>query len=265
MPDARATHPPLTRPPRRSRSASRPSASRCRRAPRPTRRCQLAAPILARNRELSRRLADRPCAADRRIQAFLDDFLAGAPVQPQLPRRTLVLDEPGLARELTLPRDGDEFASRLVTSYRLANGVLHNPVNDRRTTAGVFHIAEGGLPIQDDKLAVPNAVYARLLEEALQPPAEDLVLPWTAGDARAGPHLGLDPAAPGRRPGHRRAPGGAQHGDAVHRARRPGLATSTSSRPSSATPATPTSRRTTPPSTPRRGPGTPAASSSRRT
>ena len=141
---------------------------------------QLAAPILARNRELSRRLADRPCAADRRIQAFLDDFLSAAPVQPQLPRRTLVLDEPGLARELTLPRDGDAFSSRLVASYRLANGVLHNPVNDRRTTAGVFHIAEGGLPIQDDKLAVPNAVYARLLEAALQPPADDLVLPWTA-------------------------------------------------------------------------------------
>ncbi|GGL43374.1 hypothetical protein H9L10_07420 [Phycicoccus endophyticus] len=141
---------------------------------------QLATPILARNRELSRRLADRPCAADRRIQAFLDDFLANAPVRPQLPRRTLVLDEPGLARELTLPRDGDEFTSRLVASYRLANGVLHNPANDRRTTAGVFHIAEGGLPIQDDKLAVPNAVYARLLEEALRPPAEDLVLPWTA-------------------------------------------------------------------------------------
>jgi hypothetical protein len=141
---------------------------------------QLATPILARNREMSRRLADRPCAADRRIQAFLDAFLSEAPVQPQLPRRTLVLDEPGLARELTLPRGGDHFSSRLVDSYRLANGVLHNPVNDRRTTAGVFHVAEGGLPIQDDKLAVPNAVYARLLEKALQPPAEDLVLPWTA-------------------------------------------------------------------------------------
>src|SRR5674536_362253 len=87
-------------------------------------------------------------------QGFLDSYLADAPVQPQLPRRTLVLDQPGLARQLSLPRDSDEFSSNLLSSYRLANGVLHNPASDRRTTAGVFHIAEGGLPIQDDKLAV---------------------------------------------------------------------------------------------------------------
>ena len=141
---------------------------------------QLVTPILARNRELSRRLADRPCAADRRIQEFLDSYLADAPVQPKLPRRTLVLDEAGLARELSLPRDSDEFSSSLLKSYRLANGVLHNPANDRRTTAGVFHIAEGGLPIQDDKLAIPVETYAKLLDAALQPPADALVLPWTS-------------------------------------------------------------------------------------
>jgi hypothetical protein len=140
----------------------------------------LVSPILARNRELSRRLADRPCAADRRIQEFLDSYLSDAPVQPKLPRRTLVLDQPGLARQLSLPRDSDEFSSNLLSSYRLANGVLHNPANDRRTTAGVFHIAEGGLPIQDDKLAVPKATFAKLLEAALQPPADALVLPWTS-------------------------------------------------------------------------------------
>ena len=33
---------------------------------------RLVAPILARQRELTRRLANRPCAADRRIQTFLD-------------------------------------------------------------------------------------------------------------------------------------------------------------------------------------------------
>ena len=94
-------------------------------------------PILARQRELSRRLSDRHCAADHRIQAFLDDYLADTGEQPQLPRRTLVLDEPGLARELSLPFDGDDFSSPLLSSYRLVNGVLHNPANDRRTTAGV--------------------------------------------------------------------------------------------------------------------------------
>lgn len=65
-------------------------------------------------------------------------------------------------------------------SYRLRNGILHNPANDRRTTKGVFHIAEGGLPIPDDKLAVPAAVFARLLARALRPPAGDLPPAHTA-------------------------------------------------------------------------------------
>ncbi|MGC3995612.1 MAG: hypothetical protein QM779_16080 [Propionicimonas sp.] len=145
---------------------------------------KLVAPIIARQRELSRRLSDRLCAADQRIQNWLDDFLADTGTTPHLPRRTFVLDEPGLARALSLPLDADEFSSPLLSSYRLANGVLHNPANDRRTTAGVFHIAEGGLPIPDDKLAVPKAVYAKLLELAFQPPEVDLVLPYTANQAQ---------------------------------------------------------------------------------
>jgi phosphoenolpyruvate carboxykinase (diphosphate) len=141
---------------------------------------RLVVPLLARQRELSRRLADRLCAADARIQNWLDDYLADTGLTPQLPKRTLVLDEPGLARELSLPQAGDKFASALLSSYRLANGVLHNPANDRRTTAGVFHIAEGGLPIPDDKLAVPASTFARLLELAFQAPSDDLILPYTA-------------------------------------------------------------------------------------
>lgn len=144
---------------------------------------KLVAPIIARQRELSRRLADRLCAADQRIQGWLDDYLADTGITPHLPRRTFVLDEPGLARELSLPYDADSYTSPLLSSYRLANGVLHNPANDRRTTAGVFHIAEGGLPIPDDKIAVPKPVFARLLELAFQPPEHDLVLPYTANQA----------------------------------------------------------------------------------
>jgi phosphoenolpyruvate carboxykinase (diphosphate) len=145
-----------------------------------TESARLARPILARQRELSRRLADRLCAADGRIQAFLDDYLAETGECPQLLRRTLVLDEPGLARDMSLPFDGDSFISPLLSSYRLVNGVLHNPVNDRRTTAGVFHIAEGGLPIPDDKIAVPKLAFARLLSRAFEPPQIDKVLPYTA-------------------------------------------------------------------------------------
>ena len=143
----------------------------------------LVGPIIKRQREFSRRLGHRLCAADRRIQEFVDDYLADTDAHPQLPNRTLVLDAPGLARALSLPHDGDEFSSELLSSYRLANGVLHNPANDRRTTAGVFHVAEGGLPIPDDKLAVPREVFGRLLELAFQPPEQDMVLPFTADDA----------------------------------------------------------------------------------
>lgn len=145
---------------------------------------QLAAPLLARQRELSRRLSDRYCAADLRIQAFIDSYLEGVGIHPQLPKRTFVLDEPGLARALSLPYDSDEVVSPRLSSYRVANGVLHNPLNDRRTTAGVFHVVEGGLPIPDDKLAVPKAVFARLLELAFQPPEADMILPYTANQEK---------------------------------------------------------------------------------
>jgi len=144
---------------------------------------QLAAPILAKQRELNRRLADRYCAADQRIQNFLDSYLADTGLKPQLPKRTFVLDEAGLARTMSLPYDSDEVTSPLLSSYRTANGILHNPLNDRRTTAGVFHVAEGGLPIPDDKIAVAKPVFARLLERAFEPPFEDMVLPYTANQA----------------------------------------------------------------------------------
>jgi len=123
----------------------------------------------------------RPCPADARIQAWLDRVFAGTTPVPRLPAPTFVLDQAGLARELSLPRDGDHYASPLLHSYRLRNGVLHNPANDRRTTKGVFHIAETGLPIPDDKLAVPAATFVRLLERAVQPPAELQCLPFTSG------------------------------------------------------------------------------------
>jgi hypothetical protein len=143
----------------------------------------LVAPILARQRELSRRLADRLCPADTRIQNFLKEYLADIGAAPHLPGRTLVLDQPDLARGMSLPANGDFFKSPLLSSYRLRNGVLHNPANDRRTTAGVFHIAEGGLPIPDDKLAVPKLTFSKLLALALTPPPESLQLPFTAGEA----------------------------------------------------------------------------------
>lgn len=140
----------------------------------------LVRPVMARQREFNRRLAHRLPAVDTRIQNFLDAYLEGTDAEPHLPRQTLVLDQAGLAREMSLPVDSDTFASEQLTSYRLVNGVLHNPANDRRTTKGVFHIAEGGLPIQDDKIAVPRATFGKLLEAAFNPPEESMVLPYTS-------------------------------------------------------------------------------------
>ena len=142
----------------------------------------LVQPILARQRELDRRLSHRLPAVDGRIQAFLDSYLEGTDTSPRLPRQTFVLDQPGLARAMSLPVGEDQFSSEYLSSYRLVNGVLHNPRNDRRTTKGVFHVAEGGIAVQDDKLAVPRAVYGRLLEHALNPPADAMILPYCAAD-----------------------------------------------------------------------------------
>ncbi len=139
-------------------------------------------PLIARQREMGRRMADHLSPVDKRIQDFIDDYLSDVDVHPKLPRGTLVLDQPGLARELSLPSNDDEFHSEQVESYRLRNGVLHNPKNDRRTTAGVFHIAEGGAPIPADKIVVQKHVFAKLLELAVQPPKEDMLLPYSANE-----------------------------------------------------------------------------------
>lgn len=141
----------------------------------------LSTSLLANYQEQTRLLSDYLCPADRRIQNFLHDYLGEINVeQPfRLPARTFVLDRPGLARMMSIPPDADEYTSGIMRSYRVANGVLHNPVNDRRTTQGVFHVAEGGLPIADDKKAVPKEVFGRILFHALNPPAELNRLPFT--------------------------------------------------------------------------------------
>lgn len=136
--------------------------------------------LLQRSRESSRLLANYLCPADWRIQKFLDEYLDGCVVHPKLPAQTFVLDRHGLARVLSLPPEADDFTSDIVSSYRAANGVLHNPASDRRTTKGVFHVAENGLPIPDDKIGVPVNVYANLLQRALTPPSELMKLPFTA-------------------------------------------------------------------------------------
>lgn len=143
---------------------------------------QIAGPLLRNHFEKDELLGWPLCPVDQRIQEFLDEYLKDVCPKgaPQLPARTFGLDRPGLARLLSLPAKGDAFVSPYLTSYRLQQGVLHNPKSDRRTTKGVFHVVDGGLPVPEDKLAVPRHVFAAQLALALQPPLEALTLPFTS-------------------------------------------------------------------------------------
>jgi len=129
--------------------------------------------------EYRRLFAEYRCPADQRIQNFLSDYLErnGIDQKVKLPSETFSLNEPGMARELSLPLSGSKYKSDLLESYRVKQGVLHNPKNDRRTTSGVFHIVEGGLPIPADKKAVPVNAYANMLQIALDPPKDLMTLP----------------------------------------------------------------------------------------
>jgi len=142
--------------------------------------------LLKSYREKNRLLANYLCPVDLRIQGFIDRYLEDLELVqvPRLPSMTFVLDRHGVARELSLPMGEDEFHSDIVSSYRVRQGVLHNPASDRRTTAGSFHVVEGGLPIPGDKKAVPRRVFAHLLAEALNPPDDLRILPFTAKQPR---------------------------------------------------------------------------------
>ena len=144
---------------------------------------EIASDLLKSYREKNRQLHNYQCPADKRIQKFLNKYLKACEEQgdetPKLPSNTLVLDRYGVSRELSIPSNTDEFKSDIVSSYRIRQGVLHNPANDRRTTKGSFHITEGGLPIPGDKKAVPKITFSRLLKAALNPPEELLQLPFT--------------------------------------------------------------------------------------
>ena len=138
--------------------------------------------LLTLSREKDRALAQHLCPVDQRIQNFLYDTLESSASAPRLPSTTLVLDRPGLARALSLPPSRDAHHGAILASHRVRQGVLHNPRSDRRTTQGIFHVTEGGLPIPDDKKAVPVGVFARLLSRAFQSTPEFLRLPFTAAE-----------------------------------------------------------------------------------
>lgn len=142
--------------------------------------------LIRRHQEMHRRLGSYYAPVDQRIQDFLDRHLAdaaGSAGVPRLPVETLVLDRTGVARELSLPAEGHAFRNELVESYRLRQGVLHNPDKDRRTTQGVFHVAEGGLPVPPEKRSLPKRAFVEMLRRAFDGPASLMRLPYTAEQA----------------------------------------------------------------------------------
>ena len=144
---------------------------------------ELAAGLLANFREKTRLLErHQRCPVDARIEDFLNSHFADLnPSEPlRLPGKSVILDRHGVARELSLPADADEWESEYGKSYRVRNGVLHNPRSDKRTTKGTFHVVEGGLPIAGDKRACPRETFVRLFQHAVNPPDDLLTLPFTS-------------------------------------------------------------------------------------
>ncbi|MBT3481894.1 MAG: hypothetical protein HN457_10755, partial [Opitutales bacterium] len=143
---------------------------------------QIGSSLLQSVAEKNRLLREHLCPVDQRIQDYVTRLFAGLDVENRkwVPTDSLILERHGLARALSLAPDADSFESNIVSSYRVKQGVLNNPSSDRRTTKGVFHVAEGGLPIPADKKSVPLPVFAKLLERALNPPEDLLELPFTS-------------------------------------------------------------------------------------
>ena len=133
-------------------------------------------------REKSRLLSNHLSPVDTRIQNFINDYFKDLKLDKplRLPNSTFVLNQPGLAREVSLPPNGDSFQNELVSSYRLKQGILNNPAADKRTTKGTFHIVEGGLPVALDKIEVSKITFVHMLNSALNPCESMNVLPFTA-------------------------------------------------------------------------------------
>ncbi|WP_321288874.1 hypothetical protein [uncultured Sunxiuqinia sp.] len=143
---------------------------------------EMAMPLLNNYNIKSRLLSKNTSPMGDRIRNFISDYLSDVPGDNTInfPSHPFILDRYGLARMISIPPNADLYETDIVKSYRTAQGVLNNPKEDRRTTKGVFHVSEGGLPIPDDKKAVPKTTFCKLLQAAMNPPKDLLKLPFTA-------------------------------------------------------------------------------------
>jgi hypothetical protein len=154
---------------------------------------EVAWPLLQNHQEKSRLLAGHLCPADRRIQNFLDAYLrriAGG--GPRFCSELDLYPGPSGFGQDAFPSAGQRsFPLRIVTTYRVKQGILHNPKSDRRTTAGVFHVAEGGFPVPWDKKSVPKGVFRSLLAAAVIPPTILKFFPLPQAQAEQGAGVGV--------------------------------------------------------------------------
>ena len=121
---------------------------------------EMRAALMQHQHETDRLLADYLCPADQRIQTFLNSYLAGTGTHDQIARADF---RPGSLR--SGPRDLPAAGSRRVflgasdSLIASSRGCCTIRGRDRRTTHGIFHVAEGGLGIPDDKRGVPKEVF----------------------------------------------------------------------------------------------------------
>jgi phosphoenolpyruvate carboxykinase (diphosphate) len=136
--------------------------------------------IIKNFKEKNRLIDVNEIGINKRINQFFAEYFKDSNDQIKVVQQAFVLDHYGLAREMSLAPNKDEFHNDYVTSYRIKQGVLNNPKSDRRTTEGSFHIVEGGLAIPDDKKAVPKQTFVKLYQAALTPPDDLMELPFTS-------------------------------------------------------------------------------------
>ncbi len=144
----------------------------------------IAAPLLSSYNIKSSLSENKMSPMGNRIINFLESYLQGADdsFDIEFPANPFILDRYGLARIVSLPPNVDYYETNIIKTYRTAQGILNNPKEDRRTTKGVFHVVEDGLPIANDKKAVPRVAFKRMLKAALNPPKEIMKLPFTANE-----------------------------------------------------------------------------------
>jgi hypothetical protein len=147
------------------------------------------------------------CPADRRIQAFLDDYLKD--VCPKARRRFPATPSAGpaegLARVMSLPLSGDTFHRPICV---LPSAAGNSAQSEERPPhhAGNFSHRRRRIAGSGRQIAVPKKTFAALLAAALNPPADLLALPFTA-ISRSRCAVSSAAAAAAGLPGHGRDPG----------------------------------------------------------